>query len=178
MESTQAGFLAQLKGKLTTRCYTAATAFEDHFSYLQYVHLITSLMLGEIIKIQNAFKRFESDHGVRIKQYHADNGQFADNVFRRHCDQYRQTISYCRDVSLALNLNTGPVSPQFHCRFDNFIETTHYSDRDIWKHLAGFHIVISIGTSEDYPPSEPNNTPDHFINNDMTNFDSIQEDLV
>jgi hypothetical protein len=35
------------------------------------------------------------------------------------------------------------VSPQFHCRYDDFFETTRHSDRDIltsanWKQLAGF----------------------------------------
>ena len=40
------------------------------------------------------------------------------------------------------------------------------------------HIVIPIGTVKDYPPSKTNTTPDHFINNDITNFDSDQEDLM
>jgi hypothetical protein len=34
MESTQAGFIAQLKGRLTTKRYKAATVFVDHFSRL------------------------------------------------------------------------------------------------------------------------------------------------
>ena len=41
MQSTQAGFYAQLKGKLTSKRYTAATIFVDHFSRLRYVHLMT-----------------------------------------------------------------------------------------------------------------------------------------
>jgi len=39
MESTRAGFVAQLKGCLTTKRYKAATIFVDHFSGLRYVHL-------------------------------------------------------------------------------------------------------------------------------------------
>jgi hypothetical protein len=50
--------------------------------------------------------------------------------------------SYARNVNLVLNLTTGLVSPQFHCRFDDFFQTTHLSTRDAdvlssWKQLAG-----------------------------------------
>jgi hypothetical protein len=40
------------------------------------------------------------------------------------------------------NLVTGCVSPQYHCKFDDFFETTHYSGPDVsgticWQQLAG-----------------------------------------
>ncbi len=95
MQSTQAGFYAQLKGKLTSKRYTVATIFVDHFSRLRYVHLMTSLSSQETIEAKKAFEQFAADHGVRIKQYHADNGRFADNSFKQHCSQQHQTISYC-----------------------------------------------------------------------------------
>ena len=94
MQSTQAGFYAQLKGKLTSKRYTAATIFVDHFSRLRYVHLVTSLSSQETIEATKAFKRFAADHGVRIKQYHADNGRFTDNALKQHCSQQHQTMSY------------------------------------------------------------------------------------
>eukprot|EP00957_Ditylum_brightwellii_P006737 511645-Ditylum_brightwellii.AAC.1 len=34
MESTVPGFVAQLKGRLTIKRYTAATIFDDHYSRL------------------------------------------------------------------------------------------------------------------------------------------------
>ena len=45
------------------------------------------------------------------------------------------------NVNLILNLSTGLVSPQFHCRFDDFVETTRYSATDVvmsaqWYFLA------------------------------------------
>ena len=89
------GFYAQLKGKLTTKQYTAATIFVDHFSRLHYVHLMTSLSSQDTIDAKQAFKQFASDHGVCIRQYHTDNGYFADNAFKQHCSQQQQTISYC-----------------------------------------------------------------------------------
>ena len=56
MQSTQAGFYAQLKGKLTTKRYTAATIFVDHFSRLCYVHLMTSLSSQETTEAKKAFE--------------------------------------------------------------------------------------------------------------------------
>ena len=38
MTSTELGFVAQLKGKLTKKRYPCATIFVDHYSRLQYVH--------------------------------------------------------------------------------------------------------------------------------------------
>ena len=95
MESTQKGFFAQLKDKLTTRYYKATTIFVDHYSCLQYVHLMMSLTSMETFEAKDAFKWFAADHGVKVKQYHADNGCFADNAFKHRCDQHRQLISYC-----------------------------------------------------------------------------------
>ena len=95
MQSTELGFYAQLKGKLTTKRYTAATIFVDHYSRLRYVHLMTSLSSWKTIDAKQAFERFASEHGVCIRQYHADNGRFADNAFKQHCSQQRQAISYC-----------------------------------------------------------------------------------
>jgi hypothetical protein len=36
---TQVGFIAQLKGTLTKKHYTAATIFVDHYSKLKFIHL-------------------------------------------------------------------------------------------------------------------------------------------
>ncbi len=48
---------------------------------------------------------------------------------------------HARNVYLVLNLSTGLVSPQYHCRFDDFIETTKYGGPDMsvsstWQQLA------------------------------------------
>jgi hypothetical protein len=41
--STQVGFIAQLNGTLTKKCYTAATVFVDNYSWLKYIHLMTNV---------------------------------------------------------------------------------------------------------------------------------------
>jgi hypothetical protein len=95
LQSMQAGFIAQLKGRLTTRRYTAATVFVDHYSHLRYIHLMSSMSSQETTEAKRAFEQFAAEHSVAIKHYHADNGRFADNVFKQHCKQHNQTISYC-----------------------------------------------------------------------------------
>jgi hypothetical protein len=49
---------------------------------------------------------------------------------------------HARNVYLVLNLTTGCVSPQYHCRFDNFFETTRHGGPDVsatisWQQIAG-----------------------------------------
>jgi hypothetical protein len=48
---------------------------------------------------------------------------------------------HARNIYLVLNLSTGLVSPQYHCRFNNFFETTKYGGPDVsvsstWQQLA------------------------------------------
>ena len=56
---------------------------------------MTSLTSKETIEAKNSLEQFEADHGVQVKQYHADSGRFTDNEFKQHCEQHRQTITYC-----------------------------------------------------------------------------------
>jgi hypothetical protein len=49
---------------------------------------------------------------------------------------------HARNVYLVLDLITGCVSPQYHCRFDNFFETTRHGGPDVsgticWQQLVG-----------------------------------------
>ena len=95
MISTQVGFIAQLKGKLTRDRYKAATIFVDHFSRLRFVHLMRDLSSEETINAKLAFEQYARDHGVTILHYHADNGRFADNAFKLSCESSRQQLTFC-----------------------------------------------------------------------------------
>ncbi len=86
MTSTQLGFVAQLKGKLTKKRYRCATVFVDHFSRLRYVHLQVNDSLIEA---------FAAQHGIRIQHYHCNNGRFSDNAFRQACHDARQQLTFC-----------------------------------------------------------------------------------
>jgi hypothetical protein len=49
----------------------------------------------ETIEAKVAFERFVKENGVQIKHYHADNGRFADNAFKQHCEANHQTLTFC-----------------------------------------------------------------------------------
>jgi hypothetical protein len=50
MESSAAGSISQIKGKLTRRRYKAATIFVDNFSRMGYVHLQESLTSADTLE--------------------------------------------------------------------------------------------------------------------------------
>jgi hypothetical protein len=74
MISMQVGFIAQLKGTLTKKRYTAATVFINHYSRLKYIHLMTKLTSKETMEAKPAFKHFAKQHSICILHYHHDNG--------------------------------------------------------------------------------------------------------
>jgi hypothetical protein len=93
--STQVGFIAQLKGILTKQRYTAGTVFTNHYSCLQYVHLMTQITSQETVEVKQAFEIFAKQHNVRILHYHCNNGRFADNAFKQACESARQRLTFC-----------------------------------------------------------------------------------
>jgi hypothetical protein len=95
MISTQVGFIAQLKGALTKKRYTAATVFTDHYSRLQYIHLMTHLTSQETINAKQAFEHFAEQHGIKILHYHCNNGPFANNNFKTACSSSNQQLTFC-----------------------------------------------------------------------------------
>ena len=95
LESATPGFIGEMKGKLTTKRYRAATVFYDQYSGLSYTHLQKSTTGDETVEAKEAFEAFAKRHGVTIRHYHADNGRFADNKFRQSVKEKRQTLSFC-----------------------------------------------------------------------------------
>jgi hypothetical protein len=81
LDSNAAGFISQLKGRITRRRYKAATIFVEHFSRMSYVHLKESLTSADTVEAKEAFEAFARNMGVRKQHYHADNGSFANNGF-------------------------------------------------------------------------------------------------
>ena len=94
--STTPGLIAQLQGQPTKARYKVATIFVDQYSGLSYVHLQRSTKAEETVEAKLRFEQFARGHGVnQIKHYHADNGIFADNLFRKAVAEGKQTLSFC-----------------------------------------------------------------------------------
>jgi hypothetical protein len=50
------------------------------------IHPQVSLSSEETVKAKNAFEILAASYGVRIMNYHADNGRFQDNAWKNDCE--------------------------------------------------------------------------------------------
>ena len=64
LESPVPGFVGNPKGRATTQRYVGATVFADHFSGLNYLHLMQSLSGDKSLEAKQAFEGFAAQHGV------------------------------------------------------------------------------------------------------------------
>jgi len=79
LQTSNQGFIAQLKGILTKRRFKYATVFVDRFSRYKNVHLQSTLTSQDTLAAKRAFEAHCRNHVVTVKQYYADNGRFKDN---------------------------------------------------------------------------------------------------
>jgi hypothetical protein len=64
MTSTEVGFYAQIKGKLTKKRYKRTTVFINHFSRLRFFHLQLNDKSDETLSAKLAFEQYTAEHGV------------------------------------------------------------------------------------------------------------------
>jgi hypothetical protein len=95
MTSTEVGFFAQLKGKLTKKHYKCATVFVNHFSRLQFVHLQLDNKSDETLAAKLVIKQYAAEHGVKNPHYYCDNRQFHNHAFQQACHEARQQLTFC-----------------------------------------------------------------------------------
>jgi hypothetical protein len=74
MTSTEVGFYAQMKGKLTKKCYRCAAVFVNHYSRLSFVHLQVDDSSVKTLTTKHTFKTFAAKQGIKIQHYHCNNG--------------------------------------------------------------------------------------------------------
>ena len=74
--------------------YTGGTIFVDHASgYIKVVNQV-SLRGHETISGKQAFEREAHLYGVTVKHYRSDNGIFASDLVKKHCDARNQTYDF------------------------------------------------------------------------------------
>ena len=71
------------------------TVFVDQYSWYTFVYLQKCITSQETVMAKHAFEHSAEQCGVKITHYHADNGQFADNMFIQDCQANRQSLLYC-----------------------------------------------------------------------------------
>jgi hypothetical protein len=94
MVSPTPGLIAQLTGKLTTKRYLYATIYVDQVSRLGFVWLQKTSTADETIEGKIAFEKYALDRGVKILNYHADNGIFRANKWVDACRSQGQGLSF------------------------------------------------------------------------------------
>jgi hypothetical protein len=94
LESPVDGLVGQLKGALTTKRYKAATVYVDHYSKLSFVYLQHSTSAVETLESKEAFEQYADSNGVKVLQYHADNGRFAENIWRADIAKKQQQLTF------------------------------------------------------------------------------------
>lgn len=93
--SAQPGLVPRLDGRHTRDRIVGACVFFDHVSNHSYTHLQTSIDNAQTLEAKKGYQRFASSHGVTLKRFHADNGIFAEKVFRDDLDANDQAITFC-----------------------------------------------------------------------------------
>ena len=84
-----------MKGWLTKKRYRVATVFVDNFSGMSYVHLQKTTNAEETLAAKKAFERYASRMGVKVLEYQADNGRFAEADFVSDAQKLGQSLKYC-----------------------------------------------------------------------------------
>lgn len=95
MISKQPGLIPRMEGSHTRDRIHTETVYIDHFSKYSYSHLQCSTDSDDTLESKQAFERVAESHGVNIKSYHADNGRFAERLFRSAVQALKQTITFC-----------------------------------------------------------------------------------
>ncbi len=98
---------------------------------------------------------------------------------------------HARNVYHVLNLVAGCVSPQYHCCFDNFFETTHHGAPDVtcticWQQLASLDHAKTVFSKVSVPNQHsvmylemPSDEEPHTMSNpvfDSNTFDTTSDD--
>jgi hypothetical protein len=94
-ESPHPGLIPQVKGHLMKARYVGATVFMDHATDFVYTHLMRDMTREATLEAKQAYKRRVESYGVKVCNYDADNGRFAENMFMQDVEDKNQNITFC-----------------------------------------------------------------------------------
>ena len=95
MKSSKPGLMVHLKGSFTHQRYKYATVFADHYSHYGFIYLQRTLSAKETLQIKRSFEAHYKHLHATVQHYHADNGQFLDNVWINDINTQQKTILFC-----------------------------------------------------------------------------------
>ena len=88
------GLIAQMSGMLTSKRYTCATVYVDHFSGYSFVWIQRTTSAEETLVGKRAFEEYARASGVKVSHYHADNGVFKARAWVEDCNSKHQRVTY------------------------------------------------------------------------------------
>ena len=88
------GLIAQMTGTLTTKRYKYATVYVDQVTRLGFVWLQKSPSAEETVEGKIAFEKYALDRGVKVQNYHADNGIFRAHIWVNACRSNGQGLTF------------------------------------------------------------------------------------
>ena len=92
--SPASGFIAQIKGRLTTKRYKYAALFVDQASRLGCVYLQKTNTAFDTLEAKTAFHQHSLERDVVTKAYHADNVIFRSNDWQKACKDEKQRFTF------------------------------------------------------------------------------------
>jgi hypothetical protein len=96
LESRHPGLVPQAKGFHRTKAkYVGATVFVDHATGFTYVHLIKDFTGEENLEAKNAYETKAAEFGIRIRNYHGDNGRFSEALWLSDVAEKNQKVTFC-----------------------------------------------------------------------------------
>ena len=94
-ESSIPGHLPHTYGKeKKDNQYNGGTLFVDHTSSMVFIQHQVSLRTGETLQVKHKFEQLAQEHGVTIKEYHADNSPFGNADFVHSIKDNDQMIKF------------------------------------------------------------------------------------
>ena len=88
------GLIAQMSGFLTTKRYRYATVYVDQYSRLGFIYLQKTASGLETVEGKKAFESMARRHGIRVENYHADNGIFKAHEWTEACKKEGQGLTF------------------------------------------------------------------------------------
>jgi hypothetical protein len=95
LEAGCPGLVPTSKGSPTTQRYHYCNVWVDHYSRFTYVTVHSTKEAKEMLASKKEFEAFCLRHGIKVKSVRADNGVYASQLFRAHCDSQAQDLTFC-----------------------------------------------------------------------------------
>lgn len=93
--SAQPGLMPQDKGQMTRAWIWECTVFVDYTTSYVHVLLMRDLGIESTLAAKQKFEDKCTTKGIKVKHYHANNGQFANPAWKEGCTAKGQKLMFC-----------------------------------------------------------------------------------